>query len=63
MKMYKVLIVFSYCDKYVYCFDDMKTLCNYINSVCDTDDSFLIETRWLSQEMIKDLKIDYIRTT
>ena len=61
MKQYKVLTVFNY-GTFMYCLDDMKTLCRYINTVCDTDDSFYIETKWLSQDIIKKLNIDYIRS-
>jgi len=31
MKLYKVLTVFNY-GTFMYCFDDMKTLCDYITS-------------------------------
>lgn len=61
MKQYKVLTIFTY-DTLTYCFDDMKTLFNYITRFCDTDDSFYIETKWLSGDMIKKLHIDYIKS-
>lgn len=60
MKNYFVLTVFHY-DTLVYCFDDLKTLFNYIFYRCDTEDSFYIESKWLSEDMIKKLHIDYIR--
>ena len=59
MKLYKVLTVFNH-DTFMYCFDDMKILFHYINSFCDTDVCFFIETRWLSEDMIKKLNISYI---
>lgn len=59
MKLYKVLTVLGY-DTFMYCFDDMKTLFEYINLWCYDNDSFYIETKWLSSDMIKKLNISYI---
>lgn len=62
MKNYKVLTVFNY-DTFMYCFDDLKSLFIFINSICNDDYCFYIETKWLSSEMIKELGISYIRKT
>lgn len=59
MKRYFVLTVFSY-DILIYAFDSLNLLFNFIKYRCDIEDSFYIENKWLSSEMIKTLHIDYI---
>lgn len=59
MKHYYVLTIFSY-DTIFCCFDDLNKLFNYIKYYCDIDDSFYIERKWLSLDMINKLNISYI---
>ncbi|MGN1342163.1 MAG: hypothetical protein ACI4VL_02920 [Bacilli bacterium] len=59
MKRYFVLTVFSY-DTLIYAFDSLNLLFNFIKYRCDCEDSFYIENKFLSSEMMKTLHIDYI---
>ena len=59
MKKYFVLTVFHY-DTLIYCFDTLNLLFNFIKYRCDCEDSFYIESEWLSEDMIKKLHISYI---
>lgn len=59
MKRYFVLTVFSY-DTYTYAFDSLNLLFYFIKYRCDCEDSFYIENKWLSQDMMKTLDINYI---
>lgn len=60
MKIYYVLTIFTY-DTLFYCFDTLDLLLDFIKYRCDCDDMYYIERKWLSDDMIKILHIDYIK--
>lgn len=60
MKEYIVVTIF-YHDQYTYCLNTMENLLNLLKMNINTDATYFIEKKYLSEEMIKKLNITYFK--
>lgn len=60
MKEYIVITIF-YHDQFTYCLDTLEDSLKLLKMNINTDATYFIEKKWLSEEMIKKLNITYFK--